>query len=48
MTLGTTGLDDTQPVLTSVSDGDLKTSIDALKAAVLANTIAVNALAAKM
>lgn len=46
MTLGTTGLDEIQTV--SVSNGDLKTSMDALTAAVLANTLAVNALAAKM
>jgi hypothetical protein len=46
MTLGTTGLDEIQTV--SVSNGDLKTSMDALTAAVLANTVAVNALIAKM
>ena len=41
MTLGTTGLDDSSPILTSVSDGDLKTSLDNLKTSIDALIVAI-------
>jgi hypothetical protein len=46
MTLGTGGLDETQTV--SVSDGDLKTSLDNLKTSIDLLKSSVDALAAKM